>query len=120
MDRPYRHLDVECQGDVYCARLTRTHLDEAALNELGQEMTRLVDEGCRKLVLSLGPDSPQCMYSVFLAKLVTLRRRLHECGGSLKITDAGPDTLRLFEVCRLRDYFDFTPDRSTAIASFVK
>jgi hypothetical protein len=116
MESSYRHITVERAGDVFCVRLARPRLDETAVLELADEWNALIDrEGCRKLVLSLGPEDPECLYSVFLAKLVSLQRRLQEKGGALKLAEAGPHTLNIFEACRLKTFFDFIPDRAGAI-----
>ena|SRR5207302_4142788 len=121
MERPFRHLDVERQGEVYCVRLRQSRLDETALYEVWDEIYSLIDrDGCRKMVLSLGPEEPQCLYSVFLAKLVSLQRRLQVKGGVLKIADASPDTVGIFEACRLKELFDFAPDRASAVAALSR
>ena len=118
MNRLSRHLDVECHGDVFAIRLRELQLDEAGLDAVGQELNALIDvDGCRKMVLSLGPEDPECLYSVFLAKLVTIQRRLHEHGGTLKLADASPFTVGIFDACRLKELFDFVPDRASAIAA---
>ncbi len=115
---PFRQLDVDYQADVICIALRQRRLDEAAVLEVGDELLRLIHEqGCRKLVLSLGPEPLQCLYSVFLAKLVTVQRHLHEKGGQLKLCDLHPETRTVFEVCQLDEYFDFMPDRAKALAA---
>lgn len=119
MERPYRHIAIERAGDVHCVRLTEPKLDENGLHELSDELNRLLAEGgCRKLVLSLGPDEPQFLYSVFLAKLVGLQRRLQAVAGGLKLCHVGPDTMQIFEACRLTPLFAFYPDRAAAVAAF--
>jgi len=116
MESAYRHLDVEHLGDIYCIRLRRYRLDEPALHELGEEFKALVErDGCRKLILSLGPEHPECLFSLFLAKLVSLQRRMRERGGTLLIADAKPFTMGIFDACRLTSLFDFAPDRARAI-----
>src|SRR5262245_54338587 len=98
----YRHLDVERTGEVWTAHLKHTQLDEPAAHELGSELLGLVDnDGCRKLVLVLGPDEVVCLYSLLLAKLVTLQKHLSAVGGMLKLAEVGPATRGIFEVCRL-------------------
>jgi anti-anti-sigma factor len=119
MESPYRHLDVERAGDVFCARLRQPKLDEHGLYELGEDLNRLLGEdGCGKLVLSLGPEEPQCLYSIFLAKLVSLRRRLKAAGGGLKLCQVSPNTRKIFDVCGLTPLFEFHPDRAAAVAAF--
>src|SRR5262245_38680751 len=120
MARPYRHIEVEAQDDVFCVRLRQAKVEEAALHVLGDELHRPVTEdGCRKVVLSLGPQEPQFMYSIFLAKLVAVQRRLKDNGGGLKLCDVGPDTLSIFDACGLARLFEFYPDRATALQAFA-
>jgi anti-anti-sigma factor len=116
MVRAYRHLDVEHHEDIFCVRLRQRRLDEDALYELGEELNALVDQdGCRKMILSLGPKAPECLYSILLGQLVATQRRLHEQDGALLIVDANPDTVAIFEACRLKDLFAFAADRKAAI-----
>jgi anti-anti-sigma factor len=119
MERPYRQLDVERTGDVFCARLQRLKLDENGLYEFGEDLSRLLGEdGCSKLVFSLGPEDPQFLYSLFLAKLVTLQRRLKASGGGLKLCELSPNARKIFDVCGLAPLFEFHPDRAAAVAAF--
>jgi hypothetical protein len=119
MARAYRHIMVDRQGDISIVRLHRQRVEEKDIEELAAELLSLVDEdGCRKMVLRLGPEPPQCLYSVFLAKLIALRRHLAEHDGALKISDAAPVVIEVFEACQLADYFDFYPDCAAAVAAF--
>jgi hypothetical protein len=114
----YRHLQVDRKGDVFCVRLTRRTLTETEVLELADELIALVAEGgCRRMALFLGPENVYCLYSVFLAKLVTLRRRLLEVDGRLKICAAGPSVVDVFEAAQLDQYFDFVPDEPAALAA---
>lgn len=119
MERPFRHLDVEQRGEVFCARVRNNRLlADVEVHQLAAELLELVkDRGCRKLALSLGPEPLQCLYSVFLAKLVTLRRVLEENGGAMKLCEVHPETFGVFKACRLHEHFDFVPDLSTAVAT---
>lgn len=116
MERPNRHIDVRREGDVFCVRLRKHQLNETELYEMCNELVRLVEPGgCRKLVLNLGPPDPEFLYSIFLAKLVALQRRLHGADGAFKITHVSPSTLSIFAACRLDTLFDFVADDSTAV-----
>ena len=78
---PYRQIETEQHGDVYCLGLRDPRLRFTELDELIAELDRFVAESqCRKLVFLLGPEEPQCLYSLFLAKLVSLQRRLQAKG----------------------------------------
>src|SRR5437016_3897963 len=97
---PQGHLDIERLGEVFVARLRKRRLDEPAILEMANELAQLITEqGCCKLVLSLGPDTPELLYSVFLAKLVMVHRLLSERGGALKLCDLTPQCRDVFEAC---------------------
>lgn len=120
MDRPFTQIEVDQIGEVFCVRLRYQRLDEMGLEELGAEMARLIDEnGCRKMVLNLGPEDPLCLYSVFLAKLVNLQRRLKKNGGSLALAHLNPDTLKIFQVSGLEKFFTIFPDQEAARSALV-
>src|SRR5687768_8786731 len=102
MDRPYRYVEVERHDGAASVRLRQTSFDDAELEELGAEIGRLVDEeGCRRLILVLGPAHPQCLYSVFLAKLVNLQKRLENDNGQLALAQLSPATVAVFEAAGL-------------------
>ncbi len=91
------------------------------IHELAQELRRLVAEGdCRKMALSLGPESPECLYSIFLAKLITLQRLLRERQGELVLCHAQPTVRDIFEACGLNQLFHFLPDFDAAVAYWRK
>jgi anti-anti-sigma factor len=120
MTRPYRHIEVERRGEVFCVRLRQARLDEPTIYELAGELRELVtEEGCRKMALSLGPDSPECMYSVFLAKLISLQRVLHEQGGELILCHVQSLVRDIFAACCLENLFCFRPDFEAAIAHWA-
>ncbi|HEY7158729.1 MAG TPA: STAS domain-containing protein [Gemmataceae bacterium] len=116
-----RHIDVERRGDVFCVRLRQPRLEEAAIYELSAELRDLVtNDGCRTMALSLGPESPECLYSIFLAGLITLQRVLREHGGELMLCHAQPDVRDIFKACGLDPLFHFLPDFEAAVAHWTK
>jgi anti-anti-sigma regulatory factor len=119
MSRPYRLIAVERRGDVCCVRLRLARMDEAEVYELANELLALADEGCPKVALSLGPDGPACMYSVFLAKLMTVQRVFGERGGELVLCEVSPVTRTAFAASRLDEKFQFLPDFDAAVAHFA-
>jgi anti-anti-sigma factor len=121
MDRPMNQIEVERHGDVCCIRLRKPELEEEDLHQFSSDVNQLIqEEGCRKLVLCLGPDGPMCLYSIFLAKLVSIQRRLNQAGGVFKLAHVSPEIFKIFEACRLQTLFEFCPDQKTALADFAK
>lgn len=119
MSRQFRQIEVEQQGDVFCARLRNHRLSEEDIYAFSEDVLELINEdGCRKLVLDLGPRDPVCLFSIFLAKLVSIKRRLEKNGGGLKLAHVSPETHHIFEVCNLHNLFDFCPDEAAAVAEF--
>ena len=120
MTRPYRKIVVECVDDVFCVRLKNPELQEPEVHEFADELTSLVtDDGCRKLVLALGPEAPRLIYSVFMGKLLMVRRRLQDAGGALKLCAVPPAVRGVFDALQLTQYFDFYPDQDAAVAAFA-
>jgi anti-anti-sigma factor len=118
MKRPYQQIEPEQDGPVTVVRIRRRRIDEPEVHALGDELTNLVErDGSRWLVLDLGPGMLECLYSVFLAKLVMLQRCVHEHGGALILCGAAPEVEAVFEACKLKDYFQFAPDREAARAA---
>lgn len=119
MPKSYRHLLVERHGDVACVRLARPRLDENEIHELALELIHLAREGgCPRIALSLGPQTPECLFSVFLAKLISLQRRLNEMGGGLKLCECTPQVIDILDACVLLDRFDIVADPATALAQW--
>jgi hypothetical protein len=117
MEHIYRHIVFEQKQDVFCVRLRRNRLEEEEVVVMAQELLNLIHvHGCRKMILCLGPGSPDCLYSVFMAALVMVRRNLVERGGVLKLCEVSAETLEAFQACHLKQYFDFEPDQAAALA----
>jgi anti-anti-sigma factor len=120
MERVFKQLDYGEQNGIFCVRVKHQKLQEEDLEELSSELARLVDEaGCRRLVLCLGPGDLECLYSVFLAKLINLQRRLEQVGGRMALAETSPNTHDVFRATGLEKYFKFYPDQSSAVQSLV-
>lgn len=121
MTRPYRYINVECRGDVFCVRLTQKQFDEPMLYEMVGEVRDLITEdGCRKMALSLGPESPEFLYSIFLAKLISIQRMLREHQGELVLSHAQPIVRDIFAACCLDQLFHFVRDFEAAVEYFAQ
>ena len=119
MTQPWQHIDVDQRGEVACVRLRRFRIEESEILELTNELMKLAATPvCKKIALSLGPRPPECLYSVFLAKLVAMRNALGKLGGQMVLCDVGPNTYDAFEACQLHKEFVFVRDFAAALAHF--
>jgi anti-anti-sigma factor len=121
MKRPHQQTAVDHEGSVTTVRIVPRRLDEPVIEALGDELTSLIEQDrCRWIVLSLGPGNLECLFSIFMAKLVGLQRRLQEHEGALILCDVSPDVMTVFEACRLKSYFEFAPDRAAAVEAMKR
>jgi len=112
----YRYIVVERHGNAACVRLIKLRLDEEEVYALSRELLHLGrDNGCPRIALCLGPQTPECLYSVFLARLISLQRRLGEIGGDLKLCQCTPQVIEVLEACFLLDYFKLVDNPSDAL-----
>jgi hypothetical protein len=109
MTRAFSLIDVEPADTALCVRIRQRHLDELQVNQLGEELLASGPfPGCARLILRFGNDPLECLYSVFLAKLLTLQRLLADKGCCLILSEMHPVVRNIFEVCKIADYFVFT------------
>ena len=116
MQRAYKFISHHQHGDVFCVHFKQTKLEDHELEELGAELGRLIDEeNCRKMIVNLGPSDPELLYSLFLAKLIGLHRRLDGAGGGLALAHVSDDARNLFRVAGIEKFFRFYPDQQSAL-----
>lgn len=116
MQRPYEFIAFEVIGDVFCVRLQCLRVEDHQMDDLGAELGRLIDEeNCRKMVLNIGPEEPECLISIFLAKLINLQRRLEATNGMLTLAYASEHSRNIFRIAGIEKYFHFFPDQQSAL-----
>ena len=113
----YHCLAVSWVGEVCLVRFRESSLDDVWIDELGDELRQLVErDGCRKLVISFG--ELDCLYSVLLGKLMTLRKVMHAHGGRLKLCEVPAQVQEVFHVCKVDGFFEFVPELEQALADW--
>jgi anti-sigma B factor antagonist len=114
----YRRLDVSEVGDVTVVRF-RDHkiVEDINIQELGQEMFRLVEaEGRDRLLLDF--SSVEFLSSAALGKLITLDKKMKAHGGMLKLVNIQPEIYEVFAITKLNRLFDIRKDEADALAAF--
>jgi anti-sigma B factor antagonist len=113
-----RRLEVSEVGDVTVVRFVdRKILDEASIQELGQELFRLVEQDARKRLL-LNFSSVEFLSSAALGKLITLDKKVKANAGKLKLSNIRPEIYEVFAITKLNKLFDIKDDEADALASF--
>jgi anti-sigma B factor antagonist len=114
----HRRLVVSDVGDVTVVRFVdRKILDEANIQELGQELFQLVEDDGRKSLL-LNFSSVEFLSSAALGKLITLDRKVKAHGGKLKLSNIRPEIYEVFAITKLNKLFDIKDDEADALAAF--
>ena len=114
----HRRLQVNQVGDVTVVRFVdRKILDEANIQELGQEMFRLVEDEQRARLL-LNFSSVEFLSSAALGKLITLDKKVKARKGKLKLSNIRPEIYEVFAITKLNKLFDIKEDEADALASF--
>ena len=91
------------------------------MEDLGAELGRLIsEENCRKMALLLGPEEPECLISVFLAKMINLQRRLESLGGAFALAEVSDYTRNIFRVAGIERFFHFYADQAAAVQALRK
>lgn len=114
----HRRVQLSQVGDVSVVRFVdRKILDEANIQELGQELFQLIEEEERKNLL-LNFSSVEFLSSAALGKLITLDKKVKARGGKLKLSNIRPEIYEVFAITKLNKLFDIKDDEADALASY--
>ena len=92
-------------------------LEELKIQELGQELFRLVEEENRqKLVLNFA--QVDFLSSAALGKLIALHNKAHSRGGTVRLCCIRPEIYEVFLITKLNRLFDIREDEADALAAF--
>ncbi len=111
-------LKVSDLGGVSLVEFSdRKILDELCIHEIQEELSGIVDKGqVGNLLLSF--KNVEHLSSAALGMLITLKKRVEEKKGRLKLSDINPQIFEVFKITRLNKIFDIHPSQEKARASF--
>jgi len=95
----------------------RKILDELCIHEIEEELARLVDAKAGGNIL-LCFKNVEHLSSAALGMLITLKKRVEEKSGKLKLSDINPQIFEVFKITRLNQVFDIHASIDKAKASF--
>jgi len=114
----YRRLEVSEAGDVTVVRFRDPKiLDDLNIQELGQELFRLVEvDRSEKLLLNF--SIVEFLSSAALGKLITLDKKVKAANGKLKLCRIQPEIYEVFAITKLNRLFDIEETEADALAAF--
>jgi len=113
-----RRLETVEVGDVTVVRFVdRKILDESNIQQMGNELFRLVEED-KKSRLLLNFSNVEFLSSGALGKLITLDRKIKAANGKLKLSNIRPEIYEVFAITKLNKLFDIKDDEASALAAF--
>jgi len=97
--------------------LDRNLLDEANIQQIGEDITRLVEEETQpKLLISFA--NVDHLSSAALGTLITINNKVRAKDGQLRLADIDPQIYEIFVITKLNKLFQIHEDAQSALASF--
>lgn len=116
MEQQPRRISVEEKGDYTVIRFRDTDiLDQVNIHEMGKEMYAVV-ESAPGVKLIVDFEGVEYLSSSALGKLITLKRKVEENSGTLKVCRIKPEIMEVFRITKLDTIFDIYPDLDAALA----
>ncbi len=97
--------------------LDRNILDEANIQQIGDEIARLVDEAPQPKVL-ISFQNVDHLSSAALGTLITINNKVRGRDGQLRLADIDPQIYEVFVITKLNKLFQIYDSSDQALASF--
>jgi len=116
MDHETKRITVDTKGDYTVMGFRDADiLDQVNIHEMGKEMYAVV-EGSPGIKLIVDFDGVRFLSSSALGKLISLKRKVEETSGTLKMCRIKPEIMEVFRITKLDTVFDVYPDLDAAMA----
>ena len=97
--------------------IDRNILDEANIQQIGEEIGRIIDsQDAPRLLISF--KDVEHLSSAALGTLITLTNRIKAKGGALKLADINSQIYEVFVITKLNKLFDIHETADEALSSF--
>lgn len=115
MENPSSHLKVRRSNNVVIVEFAdRKILEEMAIQEIGDEVNRLVEaEPGIRLLLNF--SSVDHLSSAALGMLITLNNKVKDQNGTLRLANINKQIFEVFKITRLNKVFDIYPSADEAL-----
>jgi anti-sigma B factor antagonist len=86
---------------------------------VGSELIDLIQgRNAPRLVLDF--TGVKYLSSAALGKLITLKRKVDQIGGRLRLCEIDSETMDVFKIAKLDDYFEICTDQRAALESLMQ
>ena len=111
-----RRIQANQSGDVTVVTFADSKIiDEAEIQELGQELYSIVErDGRKKIVLNF--SKVEFLSSAALGKLIGFDKRVKQHGAELILTNIRPEIYEVFAITKLTRLFEIKDDEADALA----
>ncbi len=118
MEQPSTHLRIKRANGVSVVEFAdRKILEELSIQEIGQELDALV-EGEPGIKLLLNFRNVDHLSSAALGMLITLKNKIKEQNGALKLSDINRQIFEVFKITRLNRVFEIHDTAEQALSGF--
>jgi anti-sigma B factor antagonist len=115
----YRQITVTDKDGVSVVRFVSEKIvDELEIQELGDELTSLV-ENDKRAALLLNFDGVRFLSSAALGKLIKLDQLVKQHESKLKFSNIRSDVYEVFKITKLDTVFDIRETESDALGGFA-
>jgi anti-sigma B factor antagonist len=118
MEQPSTHLKVKRANGIALVEFAdRKILEELSIQEIGQELERLVgsEPGIRMLLSFRNVDH---LSSAALGMLINLNKKVKEQKGALRLSDINRQIFEVFKITQLNRVFDIHDTQDQALTQF--
>lgn len=111
-----RRIKVHQSGEITVVTFVDSKIiDEAEIQELGQELYALVErDGRKKIVLNF--SNVEFLSSAALGKLIGFDKRVKQNSAELVLSNIRPEIYEVFAITKLTKLFEIKDDEADALA----
>ncbi len=111
-------LRIRRDGDVTVVEfIDRNILDEANIQAIGDEITSLINESDKPMLL-ISFANVDHLSSAALGTLITINNRVRDKGGQLRLANIDAQIYEVFVITRLNKLFEIHETTEDALSSF--
>ena len=108
---------MEQDGVMRVEFVDRNILDEANIQQIGDELSRIVDSQPEPKVL-ISFENVDHLSSAALGTLITINNQVRGRNGQLRLSDIDPQIYEVFVITKLNKLFQIHENADRALASF--